>query len=41
MTGKEFFDRIKKMKDGDAAYITIIKKDGIFYCQGEELDING
>jgi hypothetical protein len=33
---KEFFERLREMKDGDAAYITIIKENGKLYYKGDE-----
>ena len=38
MTEKEFFDRLRTMKDGDAAYITITKENGKLYYKGEEIE---
>jgi len=38
MTEKEFFERLRQMHDGDAAYITIIKENGKLYYNGEEIE---
>ena len=38
MTPKQFFERLQQMKDGDAAYITIIKKNGKLDYNGEILE---
>jgi hypothetical protein len=38
MKEKEFFERLRTMKDGDAAYITITKENGKLYYNGGEIE---
>ena len=38
MTEKEFFERLRQMKDGDAAYITITKQNGNLYYNDEKIE---